>query len=123
MKLKTSPDFDNESVGVIERFVIARVSDTSIFGDTKEMQLSAYGFRTLKPKAGDLFYLFQGGLVGVTDPELFKESAKLNENTRFFNGYISARKRSKRGEFYVRAVVEQGRPYWIAAFPYDEVGA
>jgi len=120
MKTPTGSLTNNEILGVVDRFVITRVSKRMIFGcGNKEMKFTPAGLRHLKAEVGDTFYMFQGGLVGIAKPDMFMTTAKLNENARFFSGFIDARRRSIRSEFYVRAIYENDRHHWIAAFPYS----
>lgn len=120
MKTPLGTTSHNDTLGVVDRFVITSINDRSIFSnDNKEMRFTPAGLRHLKANLGDIFYMFQGGLVGIAKSDLFATTAKINENARFFNGLIDARRRSIRSQFYVRAVYEQEQYYWIAAFQYN----
>lgn len=124
MKTQVRTTSHNDALGVVDRFIISSVTDRSIFStDKKEMKFTAAGLKHLKADAGDIFYLFQGGLVGIAKSTLFTANPLANENARFINGFIDARRRSIRSKYYVRAIYEEGQHYWIAAFPYATLTA
>lgn len=106
-------------LGIVDRFIVTRIGTRSIFGsDNKEMRFTQPGLNKLQPNVGDIFFLFQGGLVGVASTEFLTDTANLNDNARFCNGILDARRRSIRSVYYVRAVFEQDKYFWIAAFSY-----
>ena len=124
MKTPSGPSIDNASLGIVERFDITRVSKRMLFGqDNKEMKFTPAGLRYLKAEVGDTFYMFDGGLVGIAKPDVLKSTAKLNENARFFGGFIDARRRSIKSQYYVRAIYENDQLFWVAAFPYATLSA
>jgi len=124
MKTPSGPITNNASLGIVERFVITRVSKRMLFGgENKEMKFTPAGLRHLKAEVGDTFYMFDGGLVGIAKPDTLLTTAKLNENARFFGGFIDARQRSIKSHYHVRAIYENDQLYWVAAFPYATLSA